>query len=72
MDKQLFDMFQTRFDKIDTRFDGLHTAVKANTQLLNGIDKSVAVNRTHITWLKWSLRGVWSLVVVIVGWFGLR
>jgi len=68
VDKQLFDMMQSRFDKIDTRFDNLHVAVKANTQLLSGIDKAVAVNKTHITWLKWSLRGAWSVIAGLGGW----
>ncbi len=72
MDKQLFDMFQTRFDKVDSRFDGLHANAKEQLNLLQCIDKKVAVNQTHITWLKWSLRGVWSLVVVVLGWVGFR
>ena len=72
MDKQLFDMFQTRFDKIDTRFDVLHTSAKEHLHLLQCIDKKVAVNATHITWLKWSLRGVWAAVAGFGGWMGVK
>jgi len=66
MDKELFDLFKSRFDSLET-------SSKEQLQLLYGIDRKVAVNQAHITWLKWSLRGVWtSLIAIVGGWLGVR
>jgi len=68
MDKQLFDMFNSRFDALDERYKTIEANGKDQLVLLQCIDKKVAVNAVSITWLKWSLRGAWTTIAASVGW----
>jgi len=73
VDKQLFDMMNTRFDSLDRRFDTSDATSQATLKVVQSVDKKVVINQTHITWLRWSLRGVWaSAFTGLVGWFGTR
>lgn len=66
MDDQMFQAFQSRFDTLEQ-------GDREQMVLLRDISSKVAVNQTHIHWLRWSLRGVWVAGTgVIAGWFGMR
>ncbi len=70
MENQVVELILARLKSLDDSVKVVQADGKSTLAVCYGIKDSVTGNTANIAWLKWSLRGVWTSFLAILGYLG--